>query len=64
MYRLSVIEEVTLAIRGGYTTRDSGGNGGLSAGLGFGWNRLNVDYAFVSHGDLDPSLVLSIGYGF
>lgn len=63
-YRLSVIEEVSLALRGGYSTRDSGGSEGLSAGIGFGWNRLNVDYAFVSHGDLDPSQVLSVGYNF
>jgi hypothetical protein len=64
--RLGLGRELSLSLRGGYTTRASSGGQaeGLSAGLGFGWNRLTVDYAFVSHGDLDPSQVLSVGYGF
>jgi hypothetical protein len=65
-YRLSVVNEISVAFRGGYNTQKSVGGSadGLSAGLGFGWRNLTVDYAFVSHGDLDPSQVLSIGYGF
>jgi hypothetical protein len=59
-------ERMSLAFRGGYNSQKSVGGSadGLSAGLGFGWRNLTVDYAFVSHGDLDPSQVLSIGYGF
>jgi hypothetical protein len=57
---------LSLAFRGGYNTRESTGGSadGLSAGLGFGWRNLTVDYSFVSHGDLDPSQVLSVGFGF
>jgi hypothetical protein len=65
-YRLTMGSELSLALRGGYNSRTSTGGSaeGLSAGLGFGWRKLVVDYAFVSHGDLDPSQVLSVGYGF
>lgn len=65
-YRLSVVNEISSALRGGYNSRQSTGGSaeGLSAGLGFGWRKLVVDYAFVSHGDLDPGQVLSIGYEF
>jgi hypothetical protein len=65
-YRLTMGSELSLALRGGYNSRESTGGSaeGLSAGLGFGWRKLVVDYAFVSHGDLDPSQVLSVGYGF
>lgn len=65
-YRLAMGSEVSLALRGGYNSRESTGGkaDGFSAGFGCGWRKLNVDYSFVSHGDLDPSQVLSIGYGF
>lgn len=65
-YQLNLGTEFSLALRGGYNSRTSvGGNAdGLSAGLGFGWQKLTVDYAFVSHGDFDPSQVISVGYGF
>jgi hypothetical protein len=65
-YRLSLGMDLNLSLRGGYNTRPSsnGSAKGLSTGLGFGWRTLTVDYAFVSHGDLDPSQVISIGYGF
>jgi hypothetical protein len=65
-YRLTMGYDLNLALRGGYNSRQSvGGNAeGLSAGVGFGWNKLTVDYAFVSHGDLDPGQIFSVGYGF
>lgn len=65
-YRLVVGADISLALRGGYNSRESTGGSaeGLSAGLGFGWRKLTVDYAFVSRGDLDPGQVLSVGYGF
>lgn len=65
-YRLDIGKEISLSLRGGYNGRTSAGGSaeGLSAGLGFGWGKLVVDYAFVSHGDLDPSQVLSVGYAF
>lgn len=65
-YRQAVGKGMSLSIRGGYNGRTSaGGNAeGLSVGLGFGWKKLTVDYAFVSHGDLDPSQVVSIEYAF
>lgn len=65
-YRLSMGFDLNLALRAGYNSRASVGGSaeGLSAGVGFGWNNLTVDYAFVSHGDLDPGQVLSVGYGF
>lgn len=65
-YRFSLMEDLSLSLRGGYNTRPSGNGSaeGLSAGVGFGWRMLTVDYAFVSHGDLDPSQVFSIGFGF
>lgn len=36
----------------------------LGAEYRFGWRKLSVDYAFVSHGDLDPIQVMSIGIDF
>lgn len=65
-YRLTFAQEMNISLRGGYNTRPSGGGKaeGLSAGMGFGWRGLDVDYAFVSHGDLDPSQVISVGYRF
>ena len=65
-YRLSFAQEMNISVRGGYNTRSSSGGKaeGLSAGMGFGWRGLAVDYAFVSHGDLDPSQVISVGYRF
>ena len=65
-YRMTVVNDISVSFRCGYNTRASVGGraDGLAAGVGFGWQKLSVDYAFVSHGDLDPSQVLSIGYGF
>jgi hypothetical protein len=65
-YRMTVVNEISVSFRGGYNTRASVGGraDGLAVGVGFGWKKLTVDYAFVSHGDFDPSQVLSIGYGF
>jgi hypothetical protein len=65
LFDWSASTDIGITLRGGYMTRDAGnGSDGLSAGLGFGWGNLGVDYAFVSHGDLDPSQVISIYYGF
>lgn len=65
-YRLIMGDQLSLALRGGYNSRESTGGSaeGLSVGLGFGWRKLMVDYAFVSHGDLDPGQVLSVGFEF
>ena len=65
-YRMTVVNEIAVAFRGGYNTRTSVGGraDGLTAGFGFGWRKLTVDYAFVSHGDLDPGQVLSVSYVF
>ncbi|MBL0058095.1 MAG: PorV/PorQ family protein [Elusimicrobia bacterium] len=65
-YRLTMGSDLSLALRGGYNSRESTGGSaeGLSAGLGFGWRKLVVDYAFVSHGDLDPGQVISVKFGF
>lgn len=55
----------TFAVRGGYNTRtagDVGGLTGLSAGLGFGFKTLQIDYALVPLGDLGLTHRLSLSY--
>ena len=53
----------TFAVRGGYNTRtagDVGGLTGLSAGLGFGFKTMQIDYALVPLGDLGLTHRLSL----
>jgi len=64
-YRAVLGTDLSLSLRGGYTSRSVGGDPqGFSAGVGFGWKKLTVDYAFLSKNDFSPSQVLSITYGF
>ena len=65
-YRLDLFSDYGLALRGGYNNRSSfdGNAVGLSAGMGFGWKGLSLDYAFVNQGDLDSSQILSLTYNF
>lgn len=52
----------TLALRGGYTFGYDLAN--LSAGAGFRWQSLGVDYAFVPYSNLGGSHRLSLGWQF
>ena len=65
-YQMAVGSDISVAIRAGYNSRSTNGGGtqGVSAGLGFGWKKLIVDYAFITQGDLDAQQVLSVGYNF
>jgi long-subunit fatty acid transport protein len=54
-----------LAIRAGYNTRaDTNKLTGLHCGLGFNWEGMSFDYAFIPFGDLGTNNVLSIGMKF
>ncbi len=52
----------TLALRGGYM----GGYdvGGLTAGMGFRWNNIGLDYAFVPYSDLGDTHRISLDFSF
>jgi hypothetical protein len=64
-YRLGLGTDLSLSLRAGYTTKSTGGQDqGFSAGMGFGWRKLTVDYAFVNQPNFDASQVLSVGYAF
>lgn len=63
-YKIHVGETIGLALRAGYTTQERGGDAGVSGGVGFRLNGLDVDYALVTQGDFDASHRISVGYRF
>ncbi|MBL0057857.1 MAG: PorV/PorQ family protein [Elusimicrobia bacterium] len=63
-YKISVGERMGLALRVGYNTQERGGSDGVSGGMGFRFEGLDVDYALVTQGDLDASHRISVGYRF
>ncbi|MBK8575122.1 MAG: hypothetical protein IPN90_05410 [Elusimicrobia bacterium] len=63
-YKIPVGETMGLALRAGYTTQERGGDAGVSGGVGFRLNGLDVDYALVTQGDFDASHRVSVGYRF
>lgn len=63
----SLGESARASVRGGYSTRTTGdldGFAGFSAGVGLGFGRLRLDYAWVPFGDLGSTNRVSIGMGF
>lgn len=63
-YTIAVGETMGLALRAGYNSQDRGGEDGISGGVGFRLNGLDVDYALVTQGDFDASHRVSVGYRF
>lgn len=63
-YKIPVGSALGLALRAGYTTLERGGDAGISGGVGFWLNGLDVDYALVTQGDFDASHRVSVGYRF
>lgn len=63
-YTIAVGETMGLALRAGYNTRQRGGSNGISGGVGFRLNGLEVDYALVTQGDFDASHRVSVGVRF
>lgn len=52
-----------IALRGGYNgSRDLAS--GMSGGLGFLWNDVNVDYAYIPYGDFGARHRISLGYSW
>ena len=63
-YKIPVGETMGLALRAGYSTQDRGGSDGISGGVGFRFEGLDVDYALVTQGDFDASHRVSVGVRF
>ncbi len=63
-YKIPVGTTMGLALRAGYNTQDRGGSDGISGGVGFRFEGLDVDYALVTQGDFDASHRVSVGLRF
>lgn len=63
-YKIPVGETMGLALRVGYNTQKRGGSDGISGGVGFRFEGLDVDYALVTQGDFDASHRVSVGLRF
>lgn len=63
-YKVPVGEKMALALRAGYNSQDHGGDDGISGGVGFRFEGLDVDYALVTQGEFDASHRVSVGYRF
>lgn len=65
--RFPLGEKIAGSLRAGYNiarTRGVDGLTGLTAGMGFEWDRLRLDYAWVPYGDLGSTNRVSFGYSF
>ncbi|MBK8870965.1 MAG: PorV/PorQ family protein [Elusimicrobia bacterium] len=63
-YKIPVGDTMGLALRAGYNTIERGGDAGVTGGVGFRLQGLDVDYALVTQGDFDASHRISVGYRF
>lgn len=65
-YLLQVNNRIGLAVRGGYSTRNTktGGLNGITGGVGIRYHDLSIDYAYVPYGDLGNTQRLSLSVKF
>lgn len=63
-FKIPVGDTMGLALRAGYNTQERGGDAGVSGGMGFWLQGLDVDYALVTQGDFDATHRISVGYRF
>lgn len=66
-YRIPVAQDMGLALRTGYNSRTTGdlsGVTGVTAGLGFVYQKLALDYGFVPMGDIGLSHRISVSLKF
>ena len=65
-YSYSFSEDIWLMVRGGVksNTEGLGGVTGLTGGIGFTYQKISVDYAYVPYGDLDTTQRITLNFGF
>lgn len=65
-YSYDINKDLSLAGRAGYNTRnkDTGGTSGITAGIGIGYLKYNLDYAYAPYGDLGNTHRVSLGIKF